>query len=516
MSLLTINHDKQPWLDVFFRCCQDGVALFDVVGRLVTCNSAFERITGMNAAELQNRYFYDIAYDLMPPNKRNMELYEVVKESLTTLTYNEIGDFLHMAEFQIVRPDGSTADIRQMPFPVPLAQGNGFLLIVKDISEEKRIEREIKASRDFLQTVIENSPDGIMIVDNMGIICSVNSAVERFFGYSRHEIVGKHTAELVVKDPDVRQNVRNAMAELLTRGYATYETKHRTKEGRIVEIESTATMLKDERGEVIGGVAILRDVSVRKRTEQHLRQMQKMEALGTLAGGIAHDFNNILAAIIGYTELSLQCIKRESTVAKNLERILAAALRARDLVRQILTFSRAQEGARRPVIIAETVSEIIKLLRATLPTTIELRQTIQDKNVSVLADPVQIEQIIMNLCVNAGQAMQQTGGILEIGVDKEIIESPDDPSLSPGMYVAITVKDTGPGIEKSIQHRIFDLFFTTKEIGKGTGMGLAVVMGIVKGLKGAISVTSESGKGALFRVLLPAIDNKATEMVPDE
>ncbi|MCX8044234.1 MAG: PAS domain S-box protein [Desulfobacterota bacterium] len=507
--------DIQPWLDALFRYSLDGVALFDEEGKMLLCNNAFERITGMDAATLHNRYFYDIAFELMPHQKKSHELYEMLKHSVAVLANTEKVDFIHMGDFQIMRSDGSTIDVRQMPIPVCLDKGDGFLLIIRDVSEEKKIDREIRTSRDFLQTAIESSLDGIMIVDNTGTIRSVNSAVERFFGYSRQELVGKHTSELVVNDPKVRRNVRKAMEELFEKGFATYETQHRAKDGHIVEIESTATMLKDEQGNLMGGIAILRDVSVRKRAEQHLRQVQKMEALGTLAGGIAHDFNNILAAIIGYTELSLQRVEPESTVAKNLEKILASALRARDLVRHILTFSRAQESERRPVVIAHAINDVVKLLQATLPKTIEIRQALLDKDAAVFADPVHIEQILMNLCVNAGQAMHQSGGVLEIGLTREVIDQNEKPDLAPGNYIAITVKDTGPGIEKSIQHRIFDPFFTTKEIGKGTGMGLAVVMGIVKGLKGTISVESEPGKGALFRVLLPAINGPATEIAVD-
>jgi len=512
------SFNMQRWFEVIFKHSQDGMMLFDEKGKVIAWNNALERISGMTSTMLEGRYFWDIVFDLMPEEKKSPEMYDFIKDSRDLLFSEKADEIVFMQEIKIRRPDGTTADIQQIPFPVQLDDGYGFVLFVKDVTEEKRKEQELHRSRDFLQTVIENSPDGIVIVDALGTIMSVNSTVEKFFGYSRQELIGKHTSELVVQDPHIRRHVRETMHELLEKGFATYETKHVAKDGRIVEIESTATMLKDEKGEIIGGVAILRDVSERKRVEQQIRQTQKMEALGTLAGGIAHDFNNILAAIMGYTELSLQQLERSSSVYNNLEQILKSTLRARDLVRQILTFSRASEGGKKPLELSTIITEAVKLLRALLPSTIQIRHQSNVQEATVIGDAVQIEQVLMNLGTNAGHAMQETGGILEIGLDRKHIsadEAKNYADLAPGTYIEISVKDTGTGIDKSIQHRIFDPFFTTKEVGKGTGMGLAVVLGIVKSHHGAVTVESELGKGALFRVLLPEAEKDTLFQLQD-
>lgn len=506
--------DVQPWFDAFLKQSQDGLVLFDEHGKVVIWNAAFEQITGMSDDMIRGKHYWDIVFDIMPLEKKSPQMYEFIRDSHEILISEDAGSLLHMMDVTIIRPDGRCAEVRQIPFPVPLEQGRGFILLVKDITEEKRIEREISISRDFLQTVIENSPDGIIIVDSMGTILSINGAVEKFFGYTREELIGKHTSELVVSDPDVRRRVRKAMEELLENGFAIYETRHLAKDGRIVEIESTARMLKDKDGKIVGGVAILRDVSERKREEQRLRQVQKMEALGTLAGGIAHDFNNILAAIMGYAELSLQQLEPGSSVYDNLEHILQAAIRARDLVRHILTFSRQSEGERRLLRLEPIIVESVKLLRALIPSTIEIRHHIQDKDAIVIGDPVQIEQIIMNLGSNASHAMRTSGGTLDIGLMKKTLtpeELREYTELAPGTYVVLWIKDTGPGIPKEIQHRIFDPFFTTKEVGQGTGMGLAVVLGIVKKMNGTIKVESELGKGTVFTILLPAAEQDAPQ-----
>ena len=243
-----------------------------------------------------------------------------------------------------------------------------------------------------------------------------------------------------------------------------------------------------------------------KSTQAHLLQAQKMEAIGTLAGGIAHDFNNILYAIIGYTELALQDVSRGSELHTFLNETLKAGLRAKELVKQILTFSRQDEHEQKPIVIFPAIKEALKLLRATLPSNIEIRQnilTVQDK---VIADPTKIHQVLMNLCTNASHAMGKNGGTLEVDLDK--VDSDEEliskhPDLSPGSFMRLTVKDTGDGMAPGVVERIFEPYFTTKEEGKGTGLGLAQVHGIIQNYKGIITVQSEPEKGTTFEVYLP-------------
>src|SRR5215472_11015478 len=247
-------------------------------------------------------------------------------------------------------------------------------------------------------------------------------------------------------------------------------------------------------------------ISVRKRLEAQLRQAQKMEAIGTLAGGIAHDFNNILTAILGYTELALDDIGQESHAWRYLREVRKAGLRAKTLVQQILTFSRRTEQPRIPVQLPVLIEEALALLRASLPSTIEIQQAITKDVGPVLADPTQLHQVLLNLCANAAHAMRETGGRLEVRL--EAVEADEQmttqhPELQPGPYVCITVTDTGHGMTSEVMERIFEPFFTTKTPGEGTGIGLALVHGIVTNHGGAVLVTSVVGQGTTFMVYLP-------------
>jgi PAS domain S-box-containing protein len=257
---------------------------------------------------------------------------------------------------------------------------------------------------------------------------------------------------------------------------------------------------------------IARDITKQKFLERSLRQSQKMEAIGTLAGGIAHDFNNILFSIIGYSELSFDELEENSPVRKNLREILEASKRATDLVRQILTFSRQTENELSLVQIDLIVKETLTLLRASLPTTIEIRKNIKT-DAMALSDPTQIHQILMNLCVNASHAMREKGGIL--AVDLESVEIDTDlsgkyPDLKAGPYINMSVCDTGHGIAPETLNRIFDPFFTTKTREHGTGLGLSVIHGIVKNIGGAIYAFSKVDKGSIFKVFIPAIERRIT------
>ena len=247
--------------------------------------------------------------------------------------------------------------------------------------------------------------------------------------------------------------------------------------------------------------------------QQHLQRSQKMEAIGTLASGIAHDFNNILGAVIGYAELALLDIPGDSRSRKSLEMVLTAGTRAKDLVKQILAFSRQGEEERKPIEIARIVNEVLKFMRASMPATIEIRKTIGADVDTIMADPVQIHQVLMNLCTNANHAMQKTGGALEVRLASVVLGAEDaavHPDLNIGPYVLVTVKDSGHGMDAATLEKIFDPYFTTKEKEFGTGLGLSVVHGIVQKHGGAIVVSSEPGKGSAFDLYFPAI-----KQVPD-
>ena len=263
--------------------------------------------------------------------------------------------------------------------------------------------------------------------------------------------------------------------------------------------------------------SLMRREAEKKHLEEKLRHSQRMEAIGTLAGGIAHDFNNILGVIVGSAQMSLLTTPEKTEMHLCMKEIFQAGIRAKDLVKQILTFSRQGSQERNPLLVKPVVEEALKMMRASLPTTIEIRHHFKPGLAPVLSDPTQIHQVVMNLCTNAGHAMQDVGGVLEVSLDEVEIDA-GDPDLSvdmqPGRYQILTVSDTGHGMDASVKERIFDPFFTTKGMGKGTGMGLSVVHGIVKSHGGKINCRSKPGEGTTFEVFFPTIEGEASD--PEE
>ncbi|MCU0562979.1 MAG: GAF domain-containing protein [Desulfobacterales bacterium] len=335
-------------------------------------------------------------------------------------------------------------------------------------------------------------------------------------GYSAEELEGRSARILYPSDEEFEFVGREKYLQIKSRGTGSVETRWQRKNGDLIDVLLSSTPL-DPNDWSKGVTFTALDITAGKQAEQErvhledrLRQAQKMEAIGTLAGGIAHDFNNILAAIIGFAELARIVSDGNAEVRDHIDEVLKASFRARDLVRQILTFSRRTESEYAPVDVHLIVREALKLLRATLPSTIELRHA-GGRPGRVLGDPTQIHQIVMNLCTNAYQAMPQ-GGTLEVTLEQACIDESHAAELrplEPGPCLKLSVRDTGHGIDPAIMHRIFDPYFSTKDKTKGTGLGLAVVHGAVKAHKGAIRVTSRLGEGTTFEVLLPLVDGTA-------
>ena len=331
-------------------------------------------------------------------------------------------------------------------------------------------------------------------------------------GYEGTEVIGRHL-RFLKSDKHDRSFYRDIRRTLARGKVWSGRLTLRKKDGSLYETEATASPVRNKSGVVINYVSIHRDITRQVKLERDLRQAQKMLAIGTLAGGIAHDFNNILAAIVGHTEMACLKVTDEDPVRRNLEQVLKASTRATDLVRQILTFSRLTEQKRQPVSLVSVVQEALKLLRASLPTTIEIRQEMalsREKGV-VFADPTEIHQVLMNLCTNAAHAMRARGGVLCVKLSDTVVRNPQHslhPDLEPGHYVCLTVSDTGHGIDPAVMERIFDPYFTTKAIGEGAGLGLSVVQGIVRTYGGAITVHSEPGKGTTFNVFFPCTEEQ--------
>jgi signal transduction histidine kinase/CheY-like chemotaxis protein len=325
--------------------------------------------------------------------------------------------------------------------------------------------------------------------------------------------------------PENARSWPQKLKELQDKEELFFESRSFCKDGSILPLEIHARVIDLQGRKVILSVA--RDISERERSTEiqakmaaKLRQVAKMEALGTFAGGIAHEFNNVLGAMIGYVELAcmtLETIPEAGKISSKLEASLRAGDRARDLVKQILSFSRQNEREPRPLEILPIVKESLKLLRASLPATIEIRQNLDPQCGLVVADPVQVSQILINLSSNAFEAMRETGGVLQISLEPVRLEAgPAEPGveLKSGPYLRLTVKDSGRGMDQTTLERIFDPLFITKPVGERAGLGLSAVHGIVQSLGGAIGVSSEPGKGSAFRVYLPSHQGPSAPEVP--
>ena len=402
---------------------------------------------------------------------------------------------------------------------------------MRDTTEKLRISElwKDKILNSLKATVLVVTPDRKMV--------NVNDWAVRMLGYSREELTNLST-EMLHVDPDhyakFGEILKKAFAE---EEQANFEFLARRKNGEIFPTEHTVTIIKGDRGEPLGMVNVTRDITERKEaelavqkarselearverrtnqlkkahedireSEKKLRQSQKMEAMGTMAGGIAHDFNNILSSILGYTELSLDELEPGSRLAENLEEVYTAGKRARDLVKQILAFARQTDEAMRPIQVGLIAKEVLKLIRSSIPTTVKIQPMIKSDSL-IMGNPIQVHQIFINLCTNAAYAMGESGGILKLSMEDLVVDDHDGLShmaLHPGDYLKICVSDTGSGISPDIMDSIFVPYFTTKEQGEGTGLGLATVHGIVESYGGKILAESIPDKETVFTLYLP-------------
>ena len=387
------------------------------------------------------------------------------------------------------------------------------LQLGEKINERRQAEEALRESEEKYRGLIETTNTGYVIIDTEGKVLDANQEYVRLTGYNEiKEILGRSVIEWTAEQ-DRGKNAA-AVEQCLKTGLVKHlELDYTGRNGRSIPVEINATAISTSEG--VKFLSLVRDISDRKRDEDEkakleaqLVQSQKMEAIGTLAGGVAHDFNNILGAILGFTDLTLQSVPGDSQEYSNLSQVLKAGERARDLVKQILVFSRRTAQVRKPLQVSSIIEEALKLVRASLPSTIEIQQNLAAPSALVLADPTQIHQILMNLGSNAAHAMRENGGLLEINLAEVNLDRGDPgqhPDLTPGPYVRLTVRDTGQGMDQEVMGRIFEPFFTTKEVGEGTGMGLAVVHGIVKSSGGEITVSSRPGQGTTFTILLPKV-----------
>jgi PAS domain S-box-containing protein len=392
-----------------------------------------------------------------------------------------------------------------------------YISILKDVTREAKLEAQLAQALELTGAMIweYRLPEQEHWLDKTA--CEMLGIEPRDLPISRQTWVERflHPDDLGKSEALISSVIRH---EISLAEFRNRLRNQKTGEWRLVHGRG-AVLEKDADGRPLRVVGTAMDFTDRQHLEEQLAQSQKLEAIGTLAGGIAHDFNNILSAIIGYSELlTLFHIPKDSPARPELDQVLKAANRAKDLVQQILTLSRKTKQEKKPVLLGPIIKETLQFLRATLPANIEIRRSIQSETSKILADSTQMHQILMNLCTNAAHAMGNSGGVLGINLEDIDLDAQSAErflDLAPGPYLRLTVTDTGKGMEPVVLQRIFEPYFTTKEQGEGTGLGLAVIHGIIKDHGGVITVDSEPGKGSTFQVLLPSLVNEPVASAMD-
>ncbi len=478
----------------------EGILIHDN-GVAVEYNPAFAKMFKSKTEELIGKNVIDT---LALPEYRDL-----IREKM-------LNGFEQPYEIKAKRKDGNVFSV-MIETAREIRYKNRILRIanIRDLTEQKQTGKNFRRNEAFLNAIVENIPYMIFVKDAEELrFVRFNKAGEDLLGYCRKELIGRSDYNLFKKEEaDFFTGKDREVLDkrtLLDIPEEPIQTKYKGE--RILHTKKIPIL--DEKGKPRYLLGISEDITELKRLEEELRQSQKMESIGTLAGGIAHDFNNVLFSIIGYTDLTMDDVPEGSLAQSNLKEVLIAANRAKDMVKQILAFSRQTETEKKPVKVQAVVKEAIGLLKTSIPTTIEIRQNIDKDCKPVMADPTQIHQVVMNLATNAYHAMREKGGVLAIDVAEEEISMDDSasyPDLHPGTYIKLTVSDTGHGMDKAVMEKIFDPYFTTKPVDQGTGMGLSTIHGIIKSHGGDIKVYSEPGKGTVFHVYFPLIETKPVE-----
>jgi len=490
-----------------------GTATIIIEGDTVIsrANAQAETLTGYSKAEIEGHLKLG---DLVTSKERqrlvDYHIYRSVGDPALSPSANE---------FTLVTKQKQLKTVFIQISPLPGTRRS--IASITDISARKKTEEALKISEEKYRNILESIEEGYYETNLKGSFTFLNESMSRIFGIAKERLLGMNFRTYL--DEANARKIYNIFHDV----YKSFRPRRLTgelarKDSQRLTVEASVNLILDSGNSPIGFRGVVRDISEqktvekeRKRLQLQLQQAQKMEAIGTLAGGIAHDFNNILSAIMGYSELAQADVPAGSMVANSLAKIHLAGERARDLVKQILTFSRQAEQELKPLPINPIVKEALKLLRASLPSTIHIDQQITSEAM-VMADPTQIHQIMMNLCTNASHAMEEKGGTLTVDLVETNLSADQArriPDLMSGRYLKLGVRDTGQGMSEAVRQRIFDPFFTTKEHGKGTGMGLSVVHGIVKTHRGAISVESRPAEGSTFSIYLPIIEGEKIEKV---
>jgi len=502
-SVIDITERKQArdvlaHLAAIVEFSDDAIIGKTLQGEITSWNPGAERIYGYKAEEIVGR---PISL-LVPPDRP-----EEIPQILERLRH---GERLEHYETIRVRKDGCQIEISATVSPIRDSTGAvvGASAISRDITEQKRAEAALRESEERFRRIFEEGPLGVALVGKDYQFLKVNSALCRMVGYSEAELLQRSFVDITHRD-DVREDVE--LAERLFRGTIPFfklQKRYVKKNGEIIWIDLTASVIRDKEGKPVHGLAMIEDITEIKRTQEEALARQKLESVGVLAGGIAHDFNNLLGGILASTELALTECAEGSAVEEELQRIKTTSIRGSEIVRELMIYGGTESPTLELVDISTLVNEMLQLLKVSISKRTILKIELDQDLPPIKANPAQMRQVVMNLVTNASEAIGERSGEIRVTSNKVKV-GPDTPApagvaLAEGNYLRLEVFDTGCGMTPEVQARIFDPFFSTKRAGRG--LGLAALQGTIRSHGGTISVESAPGQGSRFEILLPCFD----------